>query len=1062
MVRQLRRVFGVPARPAGLFVILTVFSAFSMVSTQAAWGQGSPPSSHGDPEGYVISPGDVLDVAVWGYEDLSATVRVREDGKISFTSLIEEVSAAGLTVPALQEILTEKLSYYLKDPRVTISVRESRLIRVNVIGSVRSPGTFTFRETPRVIDVIAAAGGETPEADVTCITIARRVGLAPASSVVSGSGGEPSGAGGGPVSGGVLTGAPAGVPTSSGAAPQNYVTVDLHAVLAGTADPSSYALYDGDTVFVPKALAVKVMGMVRAPGTYFLERGARLMDAIARAGDILPQGDPGKVSVSSGRATRTVSITGAMLAPDGDDNVLLKDRDIIHVPEAVRTISVLGEVDKPGIYPIGPDPRVFDVIAAAGGPGVNGDITCIQVTRGAGQATQVFEVDLGKSGKEADRGGPAASAGGAFKLEPGDVVYVPKAIEVQVLGQVRSPGTYRLRAGSRLVDAMARAGGPSEAADTSRVSLTRAPGRGADGSMSAGAAGSGVSVFDLDAILKGVRPEDNVVLQDHDIISIPELIQEVSVLGEVARPGTYRIRKETRVLDVLALAGGVTPEGDATSAVLTSKGPDGEARRVLDLDRLQAAAGGDDNILVKNGDVLYVPRAISVMVLGKVKAPGTYTLPTSARFMDAMSRAGGVTNDGDPTAATLTRQGETTPVETVDIRSIMAGADDRNIHLHDGDIIFVPELVREVSVLGQVAKPGVYQIREGATLLEALAMAGGVTETADDSAIRLTTRASDGTTGVFEVDIDRLDRSIVLRNGDVIFVPEIVRQVSVLGEVARPGVYRVREGTSLLEVLAMAGGITQMGDDCAIMVTTRGVGSSPRTFEFDLRRPTETGDASAWLLQGGEVVYVPRSIAVHVVGEVAKPGLYYLKAGSCVADAVALAGGLTGDADGSSVTLTTHAGSAGASSGGEVRICLLDVNKILTGADSTANRILSDQDTIFVPKAQREVVVVGEVAKPGVYKIREGARLMDAIALAGGPTKRAALEAVCVFRNGQVAAGDHVVLGRDNLFFTGKADDNPAVVGGDIVYVPATSKIEWEKVFSFLSGLKLIKDLLAR
>ncbi|MBC7083600.1 MAG: SLBB domain-containing protein [Firmicutes bacterium] len=1023
--------------PAILLVILTMLA---LASTQPALAQAGQSPSHGSREGYVISAGDVLDIAVWGYEDLSATVRVREDGKISFTSLIEEVTAAGLTVPALQEILTEKLSYYLKSPKVTVSVRESRLIRVNVIGSVRSPGTFTFRERPGLVDAIAAAGGETPEADVTCIRIMRGAGSAPH-----------------------LSAAPAAGP----------VTVDLHMVLEGTVDASSYVLRDGDTVFVPRALEVKVMGMVRAPGTYFLERGARLMDAIARAGDILPQGDPSKVSVSRGRTARAVSLTRAMLAPDGEDNVLLEDGDIIHVPEAVRTISVLGEVEKPGIYPVGPDTRVFDAIAAAGGPGLNGDITCIRVTRSTGGTTQVFEVDLSASGKETGGGASAASVGGAFKLEPGDVVYVPRAIEVQVLGQVRSPGAYRLRARSRLVDAVAKAGGPTEAADTSRVSLTRTFGKdagaspGADtgaGAVTGTGTGMGARVLDLDAILKGARPEDNVVLQDQDIISIPELIQEVSVLGEVARPGTYRIHKETRVLDVLALAGGVRPEGDATSAVLTSKGPDGEVRRTIDLDRLQAAGGGEKNYLVRNGDVLYVPKAISVMVLGKVKAPGTYTLRATARFMDAMSRAGGVSEDGDPTAATLTRQDKTARVQTVDIRSIMAGADDRNIPLRDGDIIFVPELVREVSILGQVARPGVYQIRDGATLLEVLAMAGGTTETADDSAIRLTTRAQDGSTKVLEVDMDSLDRNIVVRNGDTIFVPEIVRQVSVLGEVARPGVYRVREGTSLLDALAMAGGITQMGDDRAVRVTTRGANGSPSTFEFDLRRLSEAGDASTWLLHGGEVIYVPRSIAVHVVGEVAKPGLYYLKAGSSVADALAVAGGLTDDADGSSVTLTTHLEPAGASSPSEggVRICLLDAHKILTGSDPAANRILSDQDTIFVPKARREVVVVGEVAQPGVYRIREGARVMDVIALAGGPTKRAALESVCIFRNGQVTAGEQVVLGHDNLFFMGKADENPAVVGGDIVYVPATSRIEWENVFSFLSGLKLIKDLLAR
>ena len=126
------------------------------------------------------------------------------------------------------------------------------------------------------------------------------------------------------------------------------------------------------------------------------------------------------------------------------------------------------------------------------------------------------------------------------------------------------------------------------------------------------------------------------------------------------------------------------------------------------------------------------------------------------------------------------------------------------------------------------------------------------------------------------------------------------------------------------------------------------------------------------------------------------------------------------------------------------------------------NILLSDQDTVFVPRLNREVVVVGEVARPGLYKLQRNARLMDAMAAAGGPTKRAALEAVCIFREGQVTAGEQVILGRDNVFFTGHAEENPEVQGQDIVYVPSTTKIEWDRVFSFLSGLKLIKDLFLR
>lgn len=886
---------------------------------------------------YVIRPGDLLEIVVWGHEDLSSLVTVREDGKISFNSILEEVAASGLTVPDLREVLTSKLSHYLKDPKVTVSLRQAQTLQVNVIGFVGSPGVFSFRGQPTLMDAIASAGGNAPDADMTCIRIIRR-----------------------------------GVPEAEWkeSLEAGAVTVDLSDVLAGRTDPMSCVLSDGDTVYVPRALVVQVMGMVRAPGTYFLERGSRLVDAVARAGDVTPDGDPTRVTISSGGVVRMANLHSAMLAPGGDANVLLKDGDVIHVQEAVRTISVLGEVQRPGVYPIGPETRVFDAIAASGGLGTYADASCIRVTRPSAHEDLTVEIDLDQVGGGWDApDAPARRPDGTFRLAAGDIVYVPRAIEVQVFGQVQSPGSHRLRTGSGLVDAVAKAGGTLDSADTARVRLTRTSGE-----------TSGVRIFDLDAVLEGSVSPHDLTLKDQDIIVVPELVREVSVLGAVNRPGTYRVHKNTRVLDALALAGGVTPEGDATHAVLSGSSGSADGRRVIDLDRLQAAGGGEENCLVRNGDVLYVPRAITVMILGAVKAPGAYMLRATSRLMDAISRAGGIAADGDSTRATLTRHSGDVSVETVDMEAIMAGAIEQNVQLHDGDIIFVPETIREVSIFG---------------------------------------------------------------------------------EVARPGVYTIRERTSLLEALALAGGITQMGDAGTVRLTRRRPDESLMMVEFNLDQPSQTPDPGAWILGSGDVIYVPRAIAVQVVGEVMRPGLYYLREGSAVSDALALAGGLSDDADSSCVTLTTRDGRAG-EPGKASSVQFIDVTAIFTGADLSANALLSDRDTIFVPKAEREVVVVGEVQRPGLYKIRKDARLMDAVALAGGPTKRAALEAVCVFRKGQISAGEEITLGQDNLFFTGKAEANPPVIGGDIIYLPVTSKIEWEKVFSFLSGLNLIKTLLTK
>ena len=158
----------------------------------------------------------------------------------------------------------------------------------------------------------------------------------------------------------------------------------------------------------------------------------------------------------------------------------------------------------------------------------------------------------------------------------------------------------------------------------------------------------------------------------------------------------------------MAQAGGISDDGDGASAILTRRLESGETQRLaIDLEELQSAAGEGDNLPVYDGDIIYVPKAITVMVLGKVKGPGAYTLRSTGKLMDAISRAGGILPDGDQTSVTLTRNDDGgQEVREFDIKAIMAGANELNISLMDGDIIFVPDLVREISVLGEVARPG--------------------------------------------------------------------------------------------------------------------------------------------------------------------------------------------------------------------------------------------------------------------------------------------------------------------------------------------------------------------
>jgi len=107
---------------------------------------------------YVIGPDDLLAIDVWHEQELSRTLPVRLDGKISLP-LLGEVKASGETPLQLQDFIAERLKEYLEHPHVTVIVQEPRSHSFNVVGEVQKPGAFVFGHTVSVVDAIAQAGG---------------------------------------------------------------------------------------------------------------------------------------------------------------------------------------------------------------------------------------------------------------------------------------------------------------------------------------------------------------------------------------------------------------------------------------------------------------------------------------------------------------------------------------------------------------------------------------------------------------------------------------------------------------------------------------------------------------------------------------------------------------------------------------------------------------------------------------------------------------------------------------------------------------------------------------
>ena len=338
---------------------------------------------------YRLDAGDVLQVSVWGHEDLSQLVQVRPDGKLSFP-LVGELEVAGRTPLEVQEALTRSLAEYVKNPVVTVAVKEFRTISVQVAGEVRNPGVYPLRPGARVAEALAAAGGLGPAADPT------RVHLISFS------------------------------PSPSQKSSPSTVTLDLEGLFRRGEQESNRLLADGDQLVVPQLPKVTVFGEVRTPGLVAVQPRDGLLEILAKAGGPTPEADLAHVEVAvfpDGSLTAPVTTAIDLASPAADEERLTlseNGRTVITVPKLVRQVTVLGEVKNAGTYPVEGPTRLLDALGKAGGPTERAALERVRIYRG-GQLDQPEAVVAGRDHLLFEGDSKADPL-----LEPGDVVFVPE------------------------------------------------------------------------------------------------------------------------------------------------------------------------------------------------------------------------------------------------------------------------------------------------------------------------------------------------------------------------------------------------------------------------------------------------------------------------------------------------------------------------------------------------------------------------------------------------------------------------------------------------------------
>ncbi len=153
----------------GIFSLIGSKSAVAGETTAPANAMGSTHRG----ANYLIGAGDVLEILVWKEPDISRTVRVRPDGKISLP-LADDIQASGSTLLQVKERITEALSAYVDHPSVYVMLEENRSKRFYVIGKVNAPGEYVLEKDTTVLQAITMAGGFTDWAKKDEIVILRR------------------------------------------------------------------------------------------------------------------------------------------------------------------------------------------------------------------------------------------------------------------------------------------------------------------------------------------------------------------------------------------------------------------------------------------------------------------------------------------------------------------------------------------------------------------------------------------------------------------------------------------------------------------------------------------------------------------------------------------------------------------------------------------------------------------------------------------------------------------------------------------------------------------------
>ncbi|MDG1325398.1 MAG: SLBB domain-containing protein, partial [Opitutales bacterium] len=427
-------------------------------------------------------------------------------------------------------------------------------------------------------------------------------------------------------------------------------------------------------------------------------------------------------------------------------------------------------------------------------------------------------------------------------------------------------------------------------------------------------------------------------------------------------------------------------------------------------------------------------RLIKVFLAGEFNNPGIRLLSATSTIMEALLQSGGLTEYGSLRNVTLKRKGSTEIV--YDFYSLLLQGENPAVDsLLEGDVIFLPRVGRRVSVGGQVARPGLYELTDATQLKDVIELAGGFSSSAYPSDIQLIRVDQFGNKLLKSLSF-RPDANLTVQDGDNIIIGSSTNlkknSIKLEGEVDRAGEYEWKAGIKLLDVVKNKSSLSDNADLNYALIRRLDPNGQVQVLSFS---PTElfrviTKEKNIALQPKDLILFLPKfdiearerlirpflkelefnaepavgKLVVSVSGEVHFPGEYPLVRGMTVANLIVSAGGLKESAFSLAAEISRV----------EVDFNNTDVeavveHKLLQSllSEDSLDFKLKPGDVLSVKKIpswqdDRIITLSGEVKFPGVYAIRKNEKIGEVVKRAGGLTSDSFARGAVFTRNSLV------------------------------------------------------------